>query len=77
MICHTSIFYLNYHFNLLYYVHPISYYMLEIKLSYLILSLRFHKIGFHVYTEGTEIYVSYKCDDPLQALGKINFKDKL
>ena len=63
----------------MYYVHPMSYYyfMLEIKSSYLILSLRFHKIGYHVYTEDTQIYVSYKCDDPLQTLGKLNFKDKL
>ena len=34
--------------------------------------LRFHKIGYHVYADDTPIYVSFKCDDPLQALGKIN-----
>ena len=34
--------------------------------------LRFHKIGYHVYPDDTQIYVSFKCDDPLQALGKIN-----
>ena len=34
--------------------------------------LRFHEIGYHVYTDDTQIYVSFKCDDPSQALGKIN-----
>ena len=34
--------------------------------------LRFHKIAYHVYGDDTKIYVSFKCDDPSQALGKIN-----
>ena len=34
--------------------------------------LRFYKIGYHVYADDTQIYVSFKCDDPSQALGKIN-----
>ena len=33
--------------------------------------LRFHKIGYHVFADNTQIYVSFKCDDPSQALGKI------
>ena len=27
--------------------------------------LRFHKIGYHVYTDDTQIYFSFKYDDPL------------
>ena len=34
--------------------------------------LRFHKIGYYVYADDTQIYVSFKCDDPSQALDKIN-----
>ena len=34
--------------------------------------LRFHKIGYLVYADDTQIYVSFKCDDPSQALCKIN-----
>ena len=34
--------------------------------------LRFHKIGYQVYTDDTQINVSFKCDDPSQALDKIN-----
>ena len=34
--------------------------------------LLFHKIGYHVHADDTQMYVSFKCDDPLQALGKIN-----
>ena len=34
--------------------------------------LRFHKIDYHVYGDDTQIYVLFKCEDPSQALGKIN-----
>ena len=34
--------------------------------------LRFHKIGYHVYADDIQIYVSFKCDDPSQALDKSN-----
>ena len=34
--------------------------------------LRLYKIGYHVYADDTQIYVSFKCDDPSQAHDKIN-----
>ena len=48
--------------------------LLEFFLYMLPLSaiLRFHKIGYHVYAEDTQIYVSFKCNDPSQALDKLN-----
>ena len=30
------------------------------------------RVHYHVYADDTQIYVSFKCDDPSQALGKIN-----
>ena len=30
--------------------------------------------GYHLYADGAQIYVSFKCDDPSQALDKINFR---
>ena len=34
--------------------------------------LIFHKNGYHVYADDTQIYVSFKCEDPSQDLDKIN-----
>ena len=48
---------------------PLKFCLYMLPLSAL---LRFHKVGYHVYADDTQIYVPFKCDDPSQALGKIN-----
>ena len=34
--------------------------------------LKYHKIGYHVYAEDTQLYISFKCKQPLEAISKVN-----
>ena len=34
--------------------------------------LKYHKIDYHVYADGTQLYISFKCKQPLEAISKVN-----
>ena len=34
--------------------------------------LKYHEIGYHVYADDTQIYNSFKCKQPLEAISKVN-----
>ena len=34
--------------------------------------LKYHKIGYHVYADNTQLYISFKCKQPLESISKVN-----
>ena len=34
--------------------------------------LKYHKIVYHVYANDTQLYISFKCKQPLEAISKVN-----
>ena len=34
--------------------------------------LRHHNFGYHIYADGTQLYISFTCKDPLESLTKLN-----
>ena len=34
--------------------------------------LKYHKIGYHVHADDTQLYISFKCKQPLESISKIN-----
>ena len=34
--------------------------------------LKYHLIGYHVYADDTQLYISFKCKQPLESISKVN-----
>ena len=34
--------------------------------------LMYQEIGYHVYADDTQLYISFKCKQPLEAISKLN-----
>ena len=35
--------------------------------------LKYHGIGYHIYADDTQLYISFKCNNPLASLPKLNY----
>ena len=48
---------------------PLKFYIQLLPLGAI---LRYHGIGYHIFTDNTQLYLSFKCDNPLIILSNLN-----
>ena len=67
MFCHILLILFMVFFRALFRTFKLCLYVLHLSAI-----LKYHKIGYHVYANDIQLYISFKCRQPLEAFSKVN-----